>query len=212
MPALSDDEVVELARRVIQADSRAVLATLAALDGAFLQFARLLSTCSGKVLVTGSGTSGAVAIRAAHLLSVAGTPAFHLSPADGLHGGLGVLRPGDIVLALSKGGASEELNDFCSRARALCGCLLVITASQASALAAMADHVIMLVLQDDADIGALVATGSSLAAAAVVDALVAVGRVARGYAWRDLLFTHPAGAVGRHAAKSLERLDDPEGP
>ena len=75
MPALSDDEVVELARRVIQADSRAVLATLAALDGAFLQFARLLSTCSGKVLVTGSGTSGAVAIRAAHLLSVAGTPA-----------------------------------------------------------------------------------------------------------------------------------------
>jgi D-arabinose 5-phosphate isomerase GutQ len=209
MPALSDDEVVELARRVIQADSRAVLATLAALDGAFLQFARLLSTCSGKVLVTGSGTSGAVAIRAAHLLSVAGTPAFHLSPADGLHGGLGVLRPGDIVLALSKGGASEELNDFCSRARALCGCLLVITASPTSALA---DHVIVLVLEDDADIGALVATGSSLAAAAVVDALVAVGRVARGHGWKDLLFTHPAGAVGLHAAKSLERLDDPEGP
>ena len=91
-----------------------------------------MSRCRGKVLVTGSGTSGAVAIRAAHLLSVGGTPAFYLSPADGLHGGLGVLRPGDIVLALSKSGGSDELNEFCNRGRALCGCLLVITASPGS--------------------------------------------------------------------------------
>jgi D-arabinose 5-phosphate isomerase GutQ len=144
------------------------------------------------------------------LLSVGGTPAFHLSPADGLHGGLGVLRPGDIVLALSKSGGSDELNEFCSRGRALCGCLLVITASPGSALAAMADHVVRLTLDDDADLGMVVATGSSLATAAVIDALVEIGRVVRDYDWRDLFFTHPAGAVGLQSVRSLERLTDTE--
>lgn len=211
MAALGDDEVVRLARNVIRAEGKAVLAALDALDDAFVQAARRLAACTGKVLVTGSGTSGAVAVRCAHLLSVGGTPAFHLSPADGLHGGLGVLRPGDIVLALSKGGSSAELNEFCSRARALCGCLIVVTASLGSALGAMADHVIRLTLDADADLGAVVATGSSLATAAVVDALVEVGRVARDYSWEDLLFTHPSGAVGRDAAQSLERLAKSEG-
>jgi len=211
LPDLGDAELLTMARSVIEAESRAVLSTLDSLDDAFVQTARLMSRCRGKVLVTGSGTSGAVAIRAAHLLSVGGTPAFYLSPADGLHGGLGVLRPGDIVLALSKSGGSDELNEFCSRGRALCGCLLVITASPGSALAAMADHVVRLTLDDDADLGMVVATGSSLATAAAIDALVEIGRVVRGYDWKDLFFTHPAGAVGLQSVRNLERLTDPEG-
>lgn len=208
MTALADHEVLAAARRVIEAESRAVAATLASLDGAFAAAARILSGCTGKVLVTGSGTSGAVAIRAAHLLSVGGTPSFHLSPADGLHGGLGVLRAGDVVIALSKGGESAELNAFCVRAKALCGVLIAITARPDSSLARLADPVIALTLDEDADIGNVVATGSSLAAAAVLDALVEVTRMGRGYSWKDLLFTHPAGAVGRDSAATLARLGE----
>ncbi|MBK1870370.1 SIS domain-containing protein [Aestuariivirga sp. YIM B02566] len=203
---MSSAELLDRARRVIRADADAVLATLAAVDDAFLEVAGLLSTCAGKILVTGSGTSGAVASRAAHLLSVGGTPAFYLPPADGLHGGLGVLQPGDIVLALSKGGSSAELNSFCARARTLCGCLVSITAVPESELGRMSDHVIRLALPDDADLGSVVATGSSLASAAVTDALVEVTRVARGYGWDKILFTHPSGAVGRDAEASLKRL------
>jgi D-arabinose 5-phosphate isomerase GutQ len=116
LPALRDDELIAAARTVVDADGRAVLSAAMALDEGFVAAARRLSTGTGKVLVTGSGTSGTVAARAAHLLSVCGTPAFYLSPTDGLHGGLGVLQPADLVLALSKGGSSEELNDFCRRA------------------------------------------------------------------------------------------------
>ncbi|MBW4025203.1 MAG: SIS domain-containing protein [Proteobacteria bacterium] len=173
------------------------MAAETALGDVFVQVCRLLVAGSGKALVTGSGTSGAIAIRAAHLLSVSGTPAFYLSPADGLHGGLGVLRPEDSVIAISKGGSSSELNEFCRRARKLANCLIVITATPSSELAELADYVLPLTLPADADLGAIIATGSSLAAAALLDAITDVTRVLRGYSWDQVIYTHPAGAVGR---------------
>ncbi len=197
MAVPTDDELVRLARTVIQAEARAVGAVESALGDTFVQVSRLLAACTGKVLVTGSGTSGAVARRAAHLLSVCGTPAFYLAPADGLHGGLGVLQPNDLLLALSKGGGSDELNEFCRRAKTLCSGIIAVTAAHGSALTAAADHVLYLTFDDDADLGNVVATGSSLAVGALIDALAATGKVARGYSWERLLFTHPAGAVGR---------------
>ncbi len=198
MEAIKDPStVLTIARRVIQADGAAVLAAETALGEVFVQVCHLLASGAGKVLVTGSGTSGAVAIRAAHLLSVAGTPAFYLSPADGLHGGLGVLRSEDTVIAISKGGSSSELNEFCRRARKLANCLIVITATPASELAGFADHILPLTLPADADLGTIIATGSSLAAAALLDAITDVTRVLRGYSWDRVIYTHPAGAVGR---------------
>ena len=206
MTATDDDKILSVARAVIEADSRAVSAALNALGDDFLAAANLLSTLTGKVLVTGSGTSGTIAARGAHLLSVCGTPAFYLSPADGLHGGLGVLQSDDVLIALSKGGSSAELNEFCRRAKSLCHAVVVITADAHSLLAGLADHVIAVPLEADSDLGAVVATGSSLAAGAVLDALCEVGRISRDYGWDRVLFTHPLGAVGRDAEESLRRL------
>lgn len=196
----------DLAGRVIAAEGRAVLAVAASIDASFVAVARMLAECRGKVVLVGSGTSGAIAARAAHLLSVAGTPAFSLPPADGLHGGLGVLRPEDIVVALSKGGASKELNDFCRLARPLCGSLVAVTARPQSELGSLVDHAIVMTLDDEADLGGVIATGSSLATGALLDALVEVTRVARGYSWKEFLYTHPAGAVGHEAETNLSRL------
>jgi arabinose-5-phosphate isomerase len=175
-------------------------------DEEFVQVARLLGCVEGKVLVTGCGTSGAIAARAAHMLSVCGCPAFYLSPDDGLHGGLGVLQPSDLLIALSKGGGSAALNEFCSRAKSLCRAVIAITAAPESALAGIADHVVALKIDNDADLGDVVATGSSLATAAILDALCEAARVSRGYDWKRLLFTHPSGAVGRDAIQTIDRL------
>lgn len=206
MATLDDNELIALARSVVEADGAAVCAARDALDERFIRVARLISSNQGKVLVTGSGTSGATAARTAHILSVCGTPAFYLPPADGLHGGLGVLQPNDLILALSKGGGSKELNEFCSRAKTLCGAVIAVTAAPKSALAEIADHVIELTIDDNADLGEVIATGSSLAIAAVLDAICEIARVSRDYDWRRLLFTHPSGAVGRDAAQTIERL------
>ncbi len=197
--ALSDEEIADQARRVIDADRRAVGSVAQSVDAEFARVARLLSTTTGKVLITGSGTSGTIAGRAAHLFSFCGTPAFYLSPADGLHGGLGVLQADDIVLALSKFGGSEELNQFCRLSKTMCSSVIVITASPASPLAEIADHVLTIALDDDADLGRVVATGSSLAMAALIDALVEVTRIARGTTWDAMLLTHPLGGVGSGA-------------
>jgi D-arabinose 5-phosphate isomerase GutQ len=204
------DAFLERARQVIIAESTAVRGAVDSVDQSFVEAARVLLACSGKVLITGSGTSGMIAKRAAHLFSVGGTPALHLSPDDGLHGGLGVLRKNDVVIAISKGGASEELNQFCSRARVLAGALIVITAAPGSELAKIADHVLHLRLPAESDLGTVVATGSSLAAAALLDAMVEITRTARGYSWSEFFFTHPSGAVGKNAEDALHRLTQEE--
>jgi len=206
MARLDDGELIALARAVVDADAKAVRAALEAVDDGFVRAARLIAGCDGKVLLTGSGTSGAIAARAAHMLSVCGCPAFPLPPGDALHGGLGALQPNDLLIALSKGGGSAEVNEFCSRAKSLCKAVIAVTAAPNSPLARIADPVVMLKLDADADLGDVVATGSSLAAAAVLDALCEIVRVWRDYDWRRLLFTHPSGAVGRDAARTLARL------
>jgi len=197
--ALSDEEVAARALAVIDADNRAVGAAAACVGPDFVRVARLLASCRGKVLVTGSGTSGIVASRAAHLFSFCGTPSFYLSPADGLHGGLGALQPDDFVIALSKFGGSDELNEFCRLARARCSGLAVVTARAASPLTALADVVLAIHLEDDADLGGIAATGSSLAMGAIIDALVEVARLSRGVTWEAMLDTHPLGGVAHDA-------------
>lgn len=207
----SEEQWLDRAKQVIRAEAAAVEATADGIDETLVRSARLLVHCRGKILVTGSGTSGALASRAAHVFSVCGTPAFYLPPDDGLHGGLGVLQPDDLVLALSRGGGSAELNEFCRRAKSLCAGVIAITADRQSELAKLADHVIHLALTPDADLGSIVASGSSLATGAITDALAEICRTARGYSWDKLLFTHPSGAVGRNAEESLKRLQGDDG-
>lgn len=202
-----DFNLSEVAAQVTEAEIRAV----EAIKGLFTQqvlsdVAKLFAGCQGKVLVTGSGTSGAVAARAAHLLSVCGTPAFHLSPGDGLHGGLGVLTEHDIILAFSKGGSSLELNEFCQRGRTLANHLVVVTANPGSPLSQSADHVLHIPLEQDCDLGGVIATGCTLSFSALTDVLVEITRRLRGYEWESFFYTHPAGAVGKHAEDSLKRL------
>jgi D-arabinose 5-phosphate isomerase GutQ len=209
-PTPNINELLQSARQVIVAESAAVLSAAESLDQNFVDVVQVLLACSGKLLITGSGTSGTIARRAAHLFSVGGTPAFYLSPDDGLHGGLGVLRNNDVVIAISKGGASEELNQFCRRASELSAAVIVLTGSAESEFAQLADHVLLLRLPAGSDLGAVVATGSSLACAALLDALVEVTRAARGYTWSEFFFTHPSGAVGKNAEQALQRLTQEE--
>ncbi|EOA2699039.1 SIS domain-containing protein [Raoultella planticola] len=199
--------IAEVAEVVTEAEIRAVGAIRALFkQDVFENVVSLFAEGKGKVLVTGSGTSGAVAHRAAHLLSVGGTPSFYLSPGDGLHGGLGALTSDDIILAFSKGGSSEELNDFCRRGRTLCNNLVVVTANPDSELSQAADYVLTIPLEKDCDLGGVIATGCTLSFSALTDVLVEITRQMRGYQWESFFYTHPAGAVGKFAEDSLKRL------
>lgn len=194
---LADDLALATARQVLESDAAAVLAMADQLDEHFLDVVDLLVRCTGKVLVTGMGTSGATARRIAHLLSVGGTPALYVNAADGLHGGLGAVTDTDVVIAISKGGQSDELNEFIRRAGERGAASVAMTSEIDSPLALLADLVLVTITDPEADYGRMIAMGSSLANCAMGDALAAVTMGARTHAWSQFEQSHPGGAVGK---------------
>jgi D-arabinose 5-phosphate isomerase GutQ len=181
------------------------------LDESFVAAVRLIRMAQGKVVTVGVGTSGPVARRMAHLLSTSGTPSLFLHPGDALHGGLGAITPADVVLAISKGGGSAELNEFIRLAKTRGAALLVLTANAESPLARLADVAVVLPQTPDSDPGGIIAMGSSLAAAAWGDALAIVLMQISGYNWDQVVAAHPSGAVGQREQlpAALSRLPDP---
>ncbi|MBP2266376.1 arabinose-5-phosphate isomerase [Pseudarthrobacter sp. PvP004] len=188
--------VLEAARTFIAAESRAVLEVADQLDETFVRVASLLLDGEGKVILTGAGTSGFIARRAAHLLSVSGTPAFYMNPTDGLHGSMGAVRKNDVMIALSKGGSSGEVNELAERVQGEGVIVVALTFSPDSRLHQLADIPVVLRPYLPADPGGLIAMGSTLAHSAWLDAMALVLMRARQYSWSRVHYTHPGGAVG----------------
>ena len=203
MSGVNEDRLVEVGRARVAAEIAALSGLGSQIDGRLAVAARIVLQAKGKVIPVGVGTSGVTARRLAHLLSVTGTPAIFLHPADGLHGSLGAIEPGDVVIALSKGGQSSELNEFTRRAKTRGAKVIVLTSVDGSELAALGDVTIALPTPDGADPGGVIAMGSTLIASAWGDALAAALMDARGYPWAEVLFTHPGGAVGRLGTSDL---------
>jgi hypothetical protein len=132
-PGLSNQAVSEgllaAGRSRILCEAEALRLIGDSLDESFVAAVRLIRMAPGKVVTVGVGTSGPVARRMAHLLSTSGTASLFLHPGDALHGGLGAITAADVVLAISKGGGSAELNEFMRLAKTRGAALMVLTAS-----------------------------------------------------------------------------------
>ena len=199
------DAIRAAAIEVVAREAVAVSEVSGQIDETFVDVAVLLMGCPGKVIMCGVGTSGFVARRAAHLFSVSGTPSFYLHPTEGLHGSMGVLQVGDVVVALSKGGSSSEVNDLATRVKRENVPVVALTSGPDTTLARIADIAVTIRPDDVADPGGVIAMGSTLAYGAWLDALAVVLMRAKGYGWDRVLFTHPGGAVG-HIEDLPERL------
>lgn len=184
-------------RTFLREEAAGVANTADQLDETFLAVVRLLADTTGKVFVTGSGTSGFIARRMAHLLSVCGTPAVFLQPMDALHGSMGAISGGDVLIAISRGGGSGEITDLTARAKDRGATTIAITATAGSPFTTVADIVVVLQSPDGAEPGGVIAMGSTLVMAAWGDALALTLMRLRGYTWAEVLHTHPAGAVGQ---------------
>jgi D-arabinose 5-phosphate isomerase GutQ len=186
---------------LVETEALAVREVGQALNGeplgtATVALAESLHELPGRIIVTGVGTSGFIARRLAHLLAASGTPAFFLHPTEALHGALGSVTQHDAVIAVSKGGRSDELNEAMSRAAARGAMTVAVTGPQDSPLSSLSSISIRLPQRDQADPGGILAMGSSLAAAAWGDALAVLLQQLNGYRWSQVLDAHPGGAVG----------------
>ncbi len=193
---MNDQELLTLAAGVIQQESAAVASLADRLPPNFPAAARLLLNCQGHVLVAGAGTSHAVALRFAHLLSCCGTPALFLHPGDSQHGASGAVRAEDILVALSKGGETAEVIFLARVARQRGARVISITEKPRASLGQLSDLVLQIVAPPEIDPYGMVATGSSLFASAFCDALCVALLNLRGYTLAQFGATHPGGAVG----------------
>jgi D-arabinose 5-phosphate isomerase GutQ len=191
------DGLAELAGAVLSRESAALAALVGAVESSVVAVARQMIRVPGKVVTTGSGTSGIMAERLAHLLSVCGTPAVYLPSMDALHGGMGAITTSDLVVAISKTGRSQELTNLVERLGRRGIHVVALTESPGSPFALAAGSVAALPpTPADADPGDMIAMASTLAVGAWSDAVAVVTMSLRGHTVGDVIDNHPAGGVG----------------
>jgi arabinose-5-phosphate isomerase len=196
-PAEQGEAARETARRVLEIESRAIAALAERLDGAFERAVTLLLECGGRVVVTGMGKSGIIAQKIAATLSSTGTPSFFMHPAEALHGDLGMLVRGDVVLALSNSGETEEIVRLLELIRRLGAAIVGMSGDPASTLARFADVHLWVGVDREACPLDLVPTASTTAALALGDALAVAVYERRGFSPQDFARVHPGGRLGR---------------
>jgi D-arabinose 5-phosphate isomerase GutQ len=207
--------LVAKARRVIQREAQAVQALAEQLDEDLARIVELMLDCRGRILVTGEGTSHAIAQRFAHLLACCGCPALSISAADCLHGGAGAIVDQDVVFFISKGGHSRHINNLAEIARQRGAKVIALTENPRSPLAKISDALYKIKALGDVDPYGMIATGSSLVNAAACDALCVLLLELKGYTKEQFAKTHPEGAVGKKLARrelrELSSLRRPRG-
>ena len=189
--------LIETALAVIRTEARALESLLPRIGESFVQAARLMLACQGRVVVTGMGKSGHIARKIAATLASAGTPAFYLHPGEASHGDLGMLTRGDVVLALSNSGETDEIITILPLIKRLGVPLISLTGNEASRIARDADVNIDVSVEKEACPLGLAPTASTTAALAMGDALALALLAARGFSAEDFARSHPAGRLGR---------------
>ena len=184
------------ARRVLQIAADALRSLADGLDERFDQAVALMLGATGRVVVTGIGKSGVVAQKVAATLASTGTAAFFLHPSEALHGDLGMILPGDVVLALSHSGETEEVVALLPHARRR-GASLVALTRPGSTLARSADVTVPTTIGEEACPLNLAPTASTTAQLAMGDALAMALSVEKGFRPEDFAALHPGGKLGK---------------
>lgn len=185
------------AARVLAVEAAAIEGLREKLDARFGEAVDLLRVARGKVVVTGMGKSGLIARKIAATLASTGTPAFFLHPAEGIHGDIGMVVRGDVVIALSNSGETEEIVRLIPVFRRMGLPVIALTGNPESTLARYADVALDVGVREEACPLGLAPTASTTATLAMGDALAVVLFEEKGFSEEDFAQLHPGGALGR---------------
>jgi arabinose-5-phosphate isomerase len=202
---LSDEELVSLARNVLDIESRAVSALGERLGSEFAAACRICHKTPGRVVVSGMGKSGHVSSKIAATLASTGTPAFFMHPAEASHGDLGMITADDTLLAISYSGETEEILTIIPVVKRMGAKLVSITGNPASTLARESDVHLDVSVAEEACPLQLAPTASTTATLAMGDALAVALLENRGFTAEDFARSHPSGSLGK---RLLLRVSD----
>jgi arabinose-5-phosphate isomerase len=199
---------LDTARKVLQTELEALKRLLERFGGAngkaFEEAVERVYGCPGRVVVTGMGKSGLVGQKIAATFASTGTPAFFLHPAEAAHGDIGMLVKGDLLLALSYGGETDEINQLLPTCKRLGIGVIALTGNLKSTLAQAADLVLDISVEREACSLNLAPTASTVAMMALGDALAIALLERRGFKEEDFAQLHPGGRLG----KKFQRVEN----
>lgn len=197
--------ILQEAKRVIRVEAEALMTLAESLNSEFTRGVELILSSTGRVVVTGMGKSGIICQKIASTLASTGTPAFFLHPAEGIHGDLGMIMRGDVVIAISYSGETEEVVRILPVIKRLGAKLIAMSGNRASTLARTADVFLEVAVKEEACPLGLAPTASTTATLAMGDALAVALLVERGFKAEDFALFHPGGSLGK---KLLLRVED----
>ncbi|MCA8969186.1 MAG: KpsF/GutQ family sugar-phosphate isomerase [Planctomycetes bacterium] len=198
------EDQLSSAKRILDAEATALARVRDRLDATFSEVVSLILGLSGRVVVTGMGKAGLIAQKVSATLASTGTPSIFLHPAEAFHGDLGRVVPGDVLLAFSKSGETEELLRLVPCTRAFDIGVVSVTESRESTLGSLSDHVLELGPIDEPGPHGLAPSASTLAMLAIGDAIALVVQEGRSFGPDDFARFHPGGSLGR----SLMRVSE----
>lgn len=211
-PPFDPVQAIRLARETLDIEAAAVLGLKRHLDDSFARVVVLMLGVSGRVVVMGMGKSGHIGRKIAATLASTGTPAMFVHPAEASHGDLGMIKPADLVLAISNSGESAELTAILPVLKRLGAPLVAMTGNAGSSLGLHADVVLNCGVEKEACPLNLAPTASTTAQLAMGDALAVALLDARGFKAEDFARSHPGGSLGRklltHVSDVMRSGDD----
>jgi arabinose-5-phosphate isomerase len=197
MPVVKQHPALAEAKRVLEVEAAAILGIIDHLDDTFVEVVERINASSGRVVTMGLGKSGIICKKISATLASTGTPSFFLHPAEAIHGDLGMIVRGDIVLAISNSGETEELVRLLPSIKRIGADIVAITGNPSSTLAKTSDHHLSAAISKEACPLGLAPTASTTATLALGDALAMALLLRKGFQEEDFAFLHPGGKIGK---------------
>ena len=199
-------DFLEKAKDVLRTEADAVLALIDRINGDFRAAVEMILACKGRVVITGMGKSGLICQKIAATMASTGTPALFLHPAEGVHGDLGMLMKGDVVIAVSNSGETAEITRILPVIKRMGLPLISMSGNPDSTLSRAGDVSIDISVAEEACPLALAPTSSTTATLAMGDALSVALMVERGFKEEEFALYHPGGALGKRLLTRVEDL------
>ena len=192
-----NDIIIELATQIIENEANAIIGLRQRIDDDFRKTVELMLENKGNLVFTGIGKSAIIAQKIVATMNSTGTTAVFMHAADAIHGDLGIVREGDVVVVLSKSGETPEIKVLVPLIKLRGNKIVAIVGNRDSYLAAQADYVLDVTVGEEAIPGSLAPTSSTTAQLVMGDALALVLMRCRGFSTEDFAKFHPGGALGK---------------
>lgn len=202
----SETSVKRMARRVLEIELEALELSKKSIDDQFLKAVDVIAKTKGRVVVLGIGKSGIIGRKISATLASTGTPSFFVHPVEALHGDLGMIMPGDVILAISFSGQTEEINKILPSLERRKLTIIGMTGNAHSKLALMSDIHLTIHIEREACPYNLAPTASTTATLAVGDALALCLMKIKHFEKRDFAVFHPGGSLGKLLTQQVKDL------